>query len=288
MWIYLQILVSGFSLGSFYALVALGFALIFGSTHAFNLAHGELIVLSGYLAYVLWKFLGVPPNWTIPFCILTMPLVALLLQALLRRLKEPFALNSLVVTFGVALLLQNAMLFVFSADFRLIQPDTLRFFQAPGLPLSITESQLVLLVLSLAATGVVHWLLRHTFLGKALRASIQDREAAQLAGINVRHMDMLAFGFGGALIGLAGPLYAQNMYLYPAGGTEATLIAIVITIFAGIGRTRGILLGGWILGLAESLAALSLGSGWRELISAALLIGLLLWKPSGILAKDES
>lgn len=284
--IYTQILISGLSLGSFYALIALGFSLIFGVTHAFNLAHGELIVLSGYLAYFLWKSTGASPYWAIPVCILALSGAALLLNLLLRQVKAPFELNSLVVTFGLALFLQNAMLFGFSADYRLIQPETVRFSQALGI--RITETQLMLLLLSLGATGLVHWTLHHTYLGKALRAAIQDRQAALLAGINVRRMGLAAFGFGGMLIGLAGPLYAQNMYLCPAGGLEATLIAVVITIFAGVGRTRGILAGGWLLGLAESLAAFVLGAGWRELVSAVLLISLLVFKPHGILVKGET
>lgn len=230
--IYAQILISGLSLGSFYALIALGFSLIFGVTHAFNLAHGELIILGGYLAYALWNFAGVPPYWTIPICLLVMPGATLLLNLLVRRIKAPFELNSLVVTFGLALFLQNAMLWGFSADYRLIHTESARFFQVPGLALSITENQLMLLLLSLAATGVVHWLLHETFLGKALRAAIQDRQAALLAGINLRRMGLAAFGFGGMLIGLAGPLYAQSIYLHPAAGFDATLIAILIAIFA--------------------------------------------------------
>ena len=87
------------------------------------------------------------------------------------------------------------------------------------------------------------------------------------------------------LIGLAGPLFGQTTYLHPAGGTEATLIAIIITIFAGVGRTRSLLLGGWILGLVESFAAFAVGASWRELISAGLLITLLLVKPEGIFSR---
>lgn len=286
MWIWPQALVSGISLGSFYALVAMGFALIFGVTHAFNLAHGELILLSGYLAYALWKFGHISFYWTLPFCLLIAPVAALGLQFILRRLKEPFELNSLVVTFGLALLLQNFMLSLFSADYRLIQTETVNFLAIPAWNLIITQNQLTLLLLSLAATGTVHLMMHRTFLGKALRATIQDREAAELAGINVKHMSLIAFALGGSLIGLAGPLFGQNMYLYPAGGMEATLIAITITIFAGIGRTRTILLGGWVLGITESLAALTLGASWREMISASLLIAILLLKPQGILSKE--
>lgn len=286
--IWLHILICGFALGSFYALVALGFSFIFGITHAFNLAHGEMVILSGYLAYALWKFCSFPIYWTMPVCLLAMPLGTLLLRMLLQRLKEPYELNTLVVTFGLALLLQNAMLVAFSADYRLIQPGTLQFFKLLGLPLTVTTSQVALVVLSLAATAVVHLVLRQTFLGKALRATIQDREAATLAGINVQHMGMMAFGFGGMLIGLAGPLYAQTMYLYPAAGIEATLIAIIITIFAGVGRTSSILVGSWTLGLVESLASVTLGASWREFISAAVLLALLILKPRGIFQKGGS
>jgi branched-chain amino acid transport system permease protein len=280
-WPWPEIIASGFSLGSFYALVALGFSLIFGITRAFNLAHGEMIVLGGYLAFALWKFFRVPFFLTLPPCLLVMAGLSLPLYLLLRRLKEPYALNTLVVTFGLALLLQSLMLVVFSADYHLISSG-LPSHTFPRIGLTLSWNQGLLLALSLLATGGVHLVLQHTFLGKALRATIQDPEAAQIAGINTRIISFIAFGMGGMLIGLAGPLYAQNMYLYPTAGTEATLIAIIITIFAGVGRIRTLLLGGWLLGLMESAAILTVGSKWRELVSAAVLITLLYFRPEGI------
>jgi len=285
-WPWAQILATGFSLGSFYALVALGFSLIFGITRAFNLAHGELIVLAGYLAFALWKFYQVPFLLTFGPCLLAMALAALLLCLLLRGLKEPYALNTLVVTFGLALLLQNLMLVLFSADYRLIRPELANFtFLGTDFPISFNQISLVLL--SLLATGAVHVLMHHTFMGKALRATIQDPEAAQMAGINVRRMAFFAFGLGGMLIGLAGPLYGENMYLYPTAGTGATLIAIILTIFAGVGRIRTLLLAGWLLGLAESATILTLGSRWRELVAAAVLLVLLALRPEGISARQQ-
>jgi len=122
-WPWAQILATGFALGSFYALVALGFSLIFGITRAFNLAHGELIVLAGYFAFALWKFYQVPFLLTFGPCVLALGLLALPFCLLLRGLKEPYALNTLVVTFGLALLLENLMLVLFSADYRLIRPE---------------------------------------------------------------------------------------------------------------------------------------------------------------------
>ena len=285
-WPWAQIVLTGFSLGSFYALVALGFSLIFGVTRAFNLAHGELIVVAGYLAFALWKFYQVPFLLTFWPCLLAMALVALPLCLLLRGLKEPYALNTLVVTFGLALLLQNLMLVFFSADYRLIRPESVNFI-VPGTDLAISLNQVSLVLLSLLATGAVHVLLHHTFLGKALRATIQDPEAAQVAGINVNRMTFAAFALGGLLIGLAGPLYGQNMYLYPTAGTGATLIAIILTIFAGVGRIRTLLLGGWLLGLAESATIMTLGSRWREMVAAAVLLALLAFRPEGIAARRQ-
>jgi branched-chain amino acid transport system permease protein len=262
-WPWAHILATGFSLGSFYALVALGFSLIF-----------------------LWKFYQVPFLLTFGPCSLALALLALPLCLLLRRLKEPYALNTLVVTFGLALLLQNLMLVLFSADYRLIRSELANStFLGTDFPFSI--NQIILVVLSLLTTGAVHVLLHHTFLGKALRATIQDSESAQMAGINIKLMAFVAFGLGGMLIGLAGPLYGENMYLYPTAGTGATLIAIILTIFAGVGRIRTLLLGGWLLGLAESATILTLGSKWRELVAAAVLLTLLTFRPEGISTRRQ-
>jgi branched-chain amino acid transport system permease protein len=286
MWVGAPVIFTGFSLGSFYALLALGFSLILGIARAFNLAHGEMIVLSGYLAFMLWHYFQVPFFWILLICSLVLLLLTIPLHYLLRRLPEPYGLNTLMMTLGLALLLQNFFLACFSADYRLLKLDW-PLVAVPGLNFSVPLLQVILIILALLVTGVVHLVLKHTFLGKALRATIQDRGAAQMAGINVHRMALVAFGLGGLLIGLAGPLLAQNMYLYPAAGTEATMIAIVVTIFAGLGRIRTILLGGWLLGLTQSAAVFTLGSKWRELVSAALLLLLLYFRPEGISLKKE-
>lgn len=278
-----QLIINSFALGSFYALIALGFSLVFGITRAFNLAHGELILAGGYLAYALCKGLGIPFPYTLPMCMAAMPVATILLHQLLRYIQEPFELNTIVVTFGLALVLQNVMLFLFSANFRLL-PQTDFPLTLPEVGFAFNPGQLVLIILSLLATGATHVILHRTFLGKALRATIQEPEAARLAGIPVERMGLISFALGGALIGLAGPLYGQSAYLHPFAGPEPTLTAIIITIFAGVGRVRGILVGGWILGLVESSATLAFGTSWREMVSAILLIGLLMLRPEGLLA----
>jgi branched-chain amino acid transport system permease protein len=255
-------------------------------TRTFNLAHGELLVLAGYVAYWLYKNFGLSLILTFPAAILMTLVVCLLLQRIFSRLGEPLELNSIVLSFGVAILLQNAMLFGFSGDYRLIRVPALnQGFYLHNFYLSYGQS--ALLVLSLLMIGMTYLLMRHTYLGKALRATIQDSEAAALAGINVRAMGIIAFGMGAVLIGLAGPLYGCIQYLYPTAGMQATLLAVTITIFAGIGRLNGLILGGWTLGLAESVAVVVWGASWREMVSAAMLLILLSMKPHGILGKEE-
>jgi branched-chain amino acid transport system permease protein len=280
------VLVSGIALGSFYTLVALGFALIFGVTHTFNLAHGELIVFAGYVAYWLWKTQGVSLLLTFPAAILATLVLCLILQRLFSRLREPMEMNSIVLSFGLAILLQNGMLFFFSGDYRLIRVPLLnQRIHLPGL--SLSYGQLTLLTISLLVLALTYVLLHHTYLGKALRATIQDRESAALAGINVKGMGILAFAIGAVLIGLAGPLFGSIHYLYPTAGLQATLIAVTITIFAGVGQIRTLILGGWILGFAESCTVVLLGASWRELVGAIMLLTLLALRPHGILGREE-
>jgi branched-chain amino acid transport system permease protein len=285
MWI--TALISGIALGSFYALIAVGFALIFGVTQTFNLAHGELVVLAGYVAYWLWKAWGVPLIFTFPIAVAAMLFTLLLLQRLFVLLRDPLEINSIVMSFGLAILLQNGMLFTFSGDYRLIRAPVLtESIHLSGL--SVSYGQFTLVLLSLIAIGLLHLVLHQSYLGKALRATIQDREGAALAGINVRAMGLVAFSIGAVCIGLAGPLYGSIHYLYPTAGLQATLLAVTITIFAGVGQIRGLLLGGWILGLAESAAVILLGASWRELVSAAILMALLVLRPQGILGREQS
>jgi branched-chain amino acid transport system permease protein len=280
------LLVSSLSLGSFYTLIALGFALIFGVTRNFNLAHGELVVLAGYVSYWLWKIWAFPFILTFPAAILITLLICLGLQRLFAHLNEPLELNSIVLSFGVAVVIQNSMLFFFSGNYRLIRiPVLSRGFHISGFYVSYT--QMTLLGLSLIILLMLYVLMYRTYLGKAMRATIQDKDAAALAGINVAAMGTLAFCIGAVLIGLAGPLYGCIHYLYPSTGTEATLVAVTITIFAGVGRLSGIILAGWILGLAESFTVVFFGVSWREMVSAVLLLAILSFRPHGILGHEE-
>ncbi|SFM91145.1 branched-chain amino acid ABC transporter permease [Thermodesulforhabdus norvegica] len=280
--ILLQLLVQALSLGSFYTLLSLGFALIFGVTHVFNLAHGEFIIISGYCAYYLIRQMGLSLPQVLPATIFISVLLAFCLNGLVRQERKSEELQSLIVTFGLSLVIQHLLMGIFSADYRIIFHKP-RLYTLPLLSVTVTSLQLYLIVLSVATVTALYLLFRKTFLGKALRATIQDRYTAQLAGISIRQMRWLALLLGGVAIGIAGPLFAHVFYLHPSGGMEPTVIAMIITIFAGTGRIRGLIVGGWILGFLETTTAFLWGPEWCELALACVLLILLIWKPHGVL-----
>jgi branched-chain amino acid transport system permease protein len=279
----LNIFISGLTLGSLYAILAFGFSLIFGVTRAFNLAHGELIILGGYISYWLWKIYHLDILISIPLVIGVLLLLGLTLQYLFIRVREPYELNTIVITFGLALILKNVMRLLWTGDYRLLIIKSLSKSLHLG-NISIPISRIFISIIALIVIGTTSFLIKKTYFGKLLRATIQNRIAAMQAGINTHRTNLFAILIGVGLIGLSGPLYATVHYIYPDAGLEVTLIAIFITIFAGIGRIGTVLIGGLLLGIAESMTIIFFGSQWREMMGALLLISILIVRPQGLAA----
>jgi branched-chain amino acid transport system permease protein len=276
-----QTLTSGVLLGCFYTLMALAFSMILGVTRSLNLAHGELIILGGYLGYWLWAGSGFHPLLLVPVSSIALLPLAFLWQWLLGRLPEPKELNSLVLTFGLSLLLQNGMLALWRGDYRLIASESLTASVRIG-GVSLNQGRLLVAALALAAVGGLWLALTRTRWGRAVRATSLDREAAALLGINVEHATRVTLLLALGLAGGAGVLFATLHYLYPAAGVELTLLAIVLTIWAGVGRLRSILFAGLLLGVIESLTVAWTGPSWREMVVALLLLGSLLTRSGGL------
>lgn len=277
----LQILASGLLTGALYAVIASGFALTFGAARVFNLSHGELVVIGGYLAYGLWSSFHLNPLFAVlPAALLVIPL-ALGLKQLLRLIGEPFELRALVLTFGVSLLLQSLMQGLFTSNYRLVTAG-LEESVAIG-PVSVSRGQLLAGGLALVLLAALSLFLNGTFLGKAMRAASFDQEAASLMGINPERVGLLALSLGGAMAGLVGPLFASFHYLTPAAGLDATLISLILTILGGVGRPSGLLVGGLTVGLAEALAVSLLGAQWREAVTSSLLLALFQRRAFGLL-----
>ncbi len=271
----------GLITGTFYALLASGFAVIFSITRVFNLAHGDLVILGAYVGEGLWHLAGWPPILAMPLAALPALLLAVASRPLLARVGEPFVLRSVVLTFGASLLIQSALQTAFTADFRLItSPGWDRSVSLFGV--RIEAGRLLIAATALIVLALLHLLLTRTFFGKSLRAVSLDREGASLAGIDPVRVDRIVLGLGGALAGAAGPLFAAIQYVTPSAGTGPTLTAIILTIFGGVGSMGGLLVGGLLLGLAEAMAAWAGGAQWRDLASLGLLLLLLRWRGAGL------
>lgn len=277
----LQALFSGAVLGCFYALMALGFAMILGVTRCLNLAHGDLVILGGYVGYSLWSALGLHPLVLVPVAAVALCPAALVWQWLLDRAPEPRELSSLVLTFGLSLLLQNLLRAAWKGEYRLIAEPALGGTLRLG-PLALNSGRLLVGAVALAVV-VLLWLgLTRTRWGRAVRATSIDPQAAALVGINVDRATRTTFLLALALSGGTGVLFATLHYLYPAGGIELTLMAIVLTIWAGVGRLRSVLVAGLMLGVIEAMTVAWTGPGWREPAVALMLLGSLLARSGGL------
>lgn len=277
----IQALVSGALLGCFYTLMALAFSMILGVTRGLNLAHGELVILGGYLGYWLWAGFDLHPILLLPAAAAALLPLGLLWQWLLHRVPEPKELNSLVLTFGLSLLLQNLMMGLWKSDYRLIASPSLTESFRVG-EITLNHGRILAAGVALVAVGLLSLGLTRTRWGRAIRATALDREAAALLGINVDRASRTTFLLAAALAGIAGVLFATLHYLYPAAGVELTLLAIVLAIWAGVGRFRGVLAAGILLGVIEAVTIAWTGPRWRELIVAVILVGSLLARSRGL------
>ena len=261
--------------------MALGFSMILGVSRSLNLAHGDLVVLGGYVGYSLWAAAGLHPVLLLPVAALALAPAALMWDWLLKRTPEPKELSSLVLTFGLSLLLQTVMRAIWRGEYRLIAESSLGASLQLG-TLSLNRGRILAAAAALAVVGLLWLALTRTRWGQAVRATSIDPQAAALVGINVdgarRSTFLLALGLSGA----TGVLFATLHYVHPAAGVELTLMAIVLSIWAGVGHLRSVLAAGLLLGMIEALTVTGWGPGWREPVVALMLLGSLLARSGGL------
>jgi branched-chain amino acid transport system permease protein len=286
--IFVQSLISGILIGGVYALIGIGLTIIFGVMRIINFAHGELLMLGMYATYFLYTVLHVDPFLSI---FITIPLLfvfgALLQKFLVNRILGALPQNQILLTIGVGLVLSNAIMLAFTSDYKILTtPYSSSSITLMGI--SISTPLLISFGITAAITLALYWFLLKTDTGQAIRATAQDREAAQLMGINVKRMSIIAFGLGSALAATAGSLISPTYYIFPQVGSAFTLKAFVITVLGGMGSIVGATLGGVIIGVSESVGGMYIGSGWKEVIVFALFLLVLLLKPSGLFGKSST
>lgn len=283
-----QALISGILIGGVYALIGIGLTLIFGVMRIINFAHGELLMLGMYAAYYLFALLHVDPFLSV---VIVAPLLflfgALLQKTIINRALQALPQNQILLTIGIGLILSNAVMLASTSDYKILTTTYSSASVSAG-GISISTPLLISFAITCAITAALYWFLLKTDTGQAIRATAQDREAAQLMGIDVRRMSILAFGLGAALAGTAGALIAPTYYIFPQVGGAFTLKAFVITVLGGMGSVVGATLGGVLIGVAESVGGVYVGAGWKDVVVFVLFLVVLLVRPSGLLGKSRT
>ncbi|PHV06368.1 branched-chain amino acid ABC transporter permease [Janthinobacterium sp. BJB412] len=277
-----QALYSGLLQGGSYALLALGLALVFGTTRVINLAHGELVLLAAYVAHTAETALGLAPPLAIPLALLVVCPAAAGVHAVVSRIGADREINSLIATFGLGVVLTNLMLLLWHADARSTGSSWLQEAVVLG-PLYSMRGELLFGAASLLLLGALWWWLARSWYGRALRAVAADRDAAALMGVDPGRAELAAFLVAGALAAVAGVALYSYGVVQPALGGALTVKAFVITVLAGVGSIPGVLLGAMLLGVAEALTVTLASSALQELAGMALFLLVLLFLPNGLL-----
>jgi len=287
MTVFLQSLISGILIGGVYALIGIGLTIIFGVMRVINFAHGDIMMIGMYLTYSLFTLAGIDPFVSI---VITIPLMfmfgAFLQKVFINRMQGALPQNQILLTIGLGLIMSNTMMLAYTSDYKILTTDySSSSFNIAGI--SISTPLAISFLITAAITAMLYWFLLKTDTGQAIRATAQDREAAQLMGINVKWMSILAFGMGSALAGTAGALISPTYYIFPQIGSTFTLKAFVITVLGGMGSIVGATIGGIIIGVAESVSAVYISSGWKDVVVFVLFLLVLLFKPAGLMGKSR-
>lgn len=284
---FLQFLISGISLGSIYALIALGYTMVYGIAKMLNFAHGDVIMIGAYIAYVSISTLNLSPFFAVLIAVVTCTLLGILIERVAYKpLRNSSPLTVLITAIGVSYLLQNIALLIFgSKAVNFTSVVSLPAFEiVPGL--TVTGETAVTIAVSVVIMAALIIFINHTKAGQAMLAVSEDRGAAQLMGVNVNGTISLTFAIGSALAAIAAVLLCSSYpVLSPYTGAMPGIKAFVAAVFGGIGSIPGAMIGGILLGVIENLSKAYISSQMSDAIVFLILIIVLLVKPTGILGK---
>ena len=283
----LQQLVNGLILGSVYALLALGYTMVYGIIKLINFAHGDIYMMGAFMGYFLINFLHLNFFLALIFAMIGTAALGVLVEFLAYRpLRNSTRIAALITAIGVSFFLEYVMVYFVGANTRSF-PQVIETVRYSFGPISLTNIQLMILAVSLILMVLLQVIVQKTKMGKAMRAVSVDSDAAQLMGINVNRTISFTFALGSALAGAAGVLIAL-FYNFPETfiGMTPGLKSFVAAVLGGIGIIPGAALGGFVIGLLETFATAFGMSDFRDAIVYGILILILLVRPAGILGKN--
>lgn len=277
-----QALFDGILMGGVYALAALGLSLIFGVMKITNFAHGAMMTMGMYVVYSISTHWGVSPYVALPVSVVALFIVGYILQRfLITRISEAPAHNQLLLTLGVAYILENTILAVFTPNYKTLNVESLSTVIRIG-KLTINPAKLIAFCVALVVTALIYILLYRTYIGKAIRATSQEREGAKLMGVVVSRTSAIAFGIGALCTGIAGALLTPVLSIYPTIGETFQLKCFVIAVLGGMGNLWGALVSGIIVGVVEMLTGYFLGGSWSDFVVYVVFVLVLFVKPTGL------
>jgi branched-chain amino acid transport system permease protein len=275
-------ILNGLTTGAVYALVALGLTLIYGVLHIINFAHGAALMLALYAVYMLKEKLGIDPYLALVAVVPGMFALGYLLQrVVINRASHGKDENILLVTLGLAIVMENAALLAFKSDTRTIETAYTLTTVAIG-PAMIALPKLIAFAGALVVSALMLLLMARTDLGRAIRAVSREKHGARLMGIDVNHVYAMSFGIGLACLGAAACFLMPAYYVNPQVGGGFVLVAFTIVVLGGMGSFAGALVGGLLVGVVESLGGLYFGESLGQVGIFAIFIAVLLFRPQGL------
>ena len=280
-----QAIVNGILLGGLYACMGMGFSLIWGVMNIINLAQGSMMVLGAYITYYLNTELGIDPFLTIAVSAPALFALGYLLQRfLINRVVATSVFLTLILTFGIDMILTNLQITACSSDVRSVNPSYGgEGFTIAGIQLPYTR--VAVFVIAIAMTVALALFLKRTRTGNAIEATSFDVGAAQLVGVDTQKVYAKTFGIGAALAGVAGSLISVVFTFSPASSVAFTTKAFVVVILGGLGSVPGAIAGGVLLGVAENVSSLEFDPGYRNAVGFVLVLVVLIWRRRGIFGK---
>jgi branched-chain amino acid transport system permease protein len=276
---------NGITTGAVYALIALGLTLVYGVLHIINFAHGASLMVALYAVYFLRQNLGIDPYLALPIVIPAMFGFGYFLQKwVVNRASHGKDENIMLVTLGLSIILENLALLVFKSDTRAI--DTAYTLTTVPIDIGIAQAmislpKLVAFLGALASSAILLFVVTKTDLGRAIRAVAKEKQGAKLMGIDVDHVYAMSFGIGMASLGAAACFLLPAYYVNPQVGSGFVLVAFTIVVMGGMGSFVGALLGGFLVGVVESLGGLYLGESLGQIGIFLIFIAVLLFRPQG-------